>query len=219
MPLKVNFVIWTVDKDGKRIPGAEPLLYKLRTPIEDFRVPAPGYPQGYWSDCQLDWTTMVMDQLTSQATPIGPMAALSDKYAKRKARKYGADQPILIASGDMFEGFFSGPDHVFRETAMGVTFGNQNPRAGYHFRGHETPTPLPRRPLGMTDEQFGPRRRSAAVRYCAAGYRQEGFRVAKEAGVNLTRTQATLVGKMVLGGGYGNLAPPAAGIGQPAMPI
>ena len=102
---------------------------------------------------------------------------------------------------------------------MGVTFGNQNPLAGYHFRGHETPTPLPRRPLGMPDEEFGARRRSAGARYCAAAYRQEGFRVAKEAGVSLTRPQASLAGKMVLSGGYGNLAPPAKGLNQLAMPL
>jgi hypothetical protein len=216
--LKFAMNLYTVDADGKRYPGVKPILFRLKTPIEDFREAAPGFPQGYWWNVQTRLSTNVMREISDQATPIGPFAALSEKYEKRKAKKYG-EQPILIASGEMLEGFFSGSDHVFEEGPMGMKWGNRNPLAGYHFRGHlagegGAKSTLPRRPLGMPPEDFGGTLQSDAVRYVGARYRIAGFRVGKEAGVGLTRVQASQVGKMVLGGEYG-----AVPLAQTAAPI
>jgi len=216
--LKFSMTLWTVDKDGKRYPGAAPIAFRLRTPIEDFRVSAPGFDRGYFWNVQSRLGMNVSQQMFSQATPIGPFAPLSDKppgkgYASWKRKKYG-EQAILMATGDLFLSFFEGADHVCEETAQNMKWGTTNPLAGYHFRGHTSPTPLPRRPLGMPPDDFGSMVQSDAARYVAARYRQEGFRVAKEAGVGLTRPQASQVGRMVLGGGYGALP-----IGQAAMGI
>ncbi len=230
--LKFAMSVYTVDADGNRYPGTKPILFRLRTPIQDFREAAPGFPQGFWWNTQLRLSTNVMNEITEQATPIGPFAPLSterrkDKhgrkipgtsYAEIKAKKYGA-QPILIATGEMLEGFFSGSDHVFEQSPMGMRWGNRKPLIGYHFRGHMrgqggARSTLPRRPLGMPPDDFGATIQSDAVRYVGARYRIAGFRVGKEAGVGLTRVQASQVGKMVLGGGYG-----AVPLAQTATPI
>lgn len=209
--LNFSMVVWTVLKDGTRIPDAEPILFLLETPIQDFRFPTRGFPQGYWWNAQLRLSTNVMEQITSQATPIGPLAALSEKYAKRKRHKYG-DQPILIATGGMLADFFEGPNHIFEEGPKGMKWGNRNPLIGYHFRGHATPTPLPRRPLGMPPDEFGPTVRSDAVRYCAERYREQGFRLAAAVPsetplATLTRAQATAGGRAYFGSLAGGMQP------------
>jgi hypothetical protein len=211
--LKFSMVVWTVDKEGKRYPSAAPIAFKLATPIQDFRRSAPGFEQGLWFDTALSLQQNVADQMVEQATPIGPLAALSEEYAKRKAKQHpGA--PILVASGEMFRGFFSGADHVFIEGPQGMQWGNRNPLAGYHFRGHETPTPLPRRPLGMPPADFGKTvLRPKFVRYCNAAYRQEGWRVAASRGETIDRVTATQWGKESF------MAAPAMPLTAPAMPI
>jgi hypothetical protein len=216
--LKFAMNVYTVDVDGKRYPGVKPVLFRLKTPIQDFRTPAQGFAQGYWREVAADLERNVTQEMFDQATPIGPFAPLSEEYEKRKAKKYG-DQAILMATGQMFMSFFEGADHVWEEGPMGMRWGTQNPLAGYHFRGHlagqgGAKSTLPRRPLGMPATEFGSTIQSKAVRYVAARYRQEGFRVASESGVSLSRVQASQVGKMVLGGGYG-----AVPIGQAAAEI
>ena len=187
--LRFSLVVWSKDKDGKRWPSATPVFFRIKTPLQDFRPPAPGFPQGLWWQYQKRLSSNVMSQMVDQATPIGPMTELSPEYAKRKEKKYPGN-PILIASGGMFQGYFDGADHVFEETPQGMRWGNQNPLAGYHFRGHQTPTPLPRRPLGMPPDDFGGALQSDGVRYMRARYRQEGFRMAKSRGEKISSATA-----------------------------
>jgi hypothetical protein len=221
--LKFAMNVYTVDANGKRYPGTKPILFRLRTPIEDFREAAPGFPQGYWREVAMDLERNATQEMFNQATPIGPFAPLSDNppgkgYASRKEKKYG-DQAILMATGQMFMSFFEGADHVWEEGPMGMRWGTRNALAGYHFRGHlagegGARSTLPRRPLGMPPDDFDRTVQSAAVKYVDARYRIAGFRVAKEAGVDLTRVQASQVGRMALGGGYG-----AVPLRQEAMPL
>jgi hypothetical protein len=94
-----------------------------------------------------------------------------------------------------------------------MRWGTTNPLAGYHQRGHETPTPLAQRRLWDPDPEFAGELQSDATRYVGARYRQEGFRVGKELGRKFDRVQASKVGFAELGG-FG-----AAPIGQAAQAI
>lgn len=224
--LRFSMVVWTVDKDGHRYPSAAPLMLKLKTPVKDFRVSAPGFERGLFPVWATDCEQVVRMVAADKGGPRGTWAPLSTKrrkdkhgreipgtsYAEIKRKKYPG-MPMLVARGDMIQSFWGGPNHVFEQTAMGMKWGTTNPLAGYHQRGHETPTFLPTRRMWDPGPEFARAMQSDAVRYLAARYRQEGFRVGKELGVKLSRVQASRVGFAELGG-FG-----AAPIGQAAMPI
>jgi hypothetical protein len=210
--LKFSMVVWTVDKDGKRYPGAEPILFRLKTPIEDFRAPAPGFGSGFWAATEERMVEQVYRTFVQRGGATEQWPGLSEKYGKRKAQKYPGS-PILWQTGAMISSFFGGEGHVFEQSAMGMRWGSTNPLAGYHQRGHQTPTPLPQRRLWDPDAEFAGELQSDGARYVAARYRSAGFRVGKELGVTLTRPQASQVGFAQLGG-FG-----AAPIGQAALPL
>ncbi len=210
--LKFAMVVWTQLADGTRVPGAQPILFKLATPIQDFRVPAPGFGSGFWAAMEERMVYQVYRTFTMRGGESGQWPGLSDKYGKRKARKYPGG-PLLWASGAMMNSFFGGAGHVFTQTAMGMNWGSDNPLAGYHQRGHTSPTPLPQRRIWDPDPEFAGQLQSDGARYVAALYRAAGFKIGKELGVKLTRVQASQVGFAELGG-YG-----AAPIGQGAIPL
>ena len=205
-------IVWTVDKDGKRYPGAEPIFFRLKTPIGDFREPAPGFGSGFWAAMEERMVEQVQRTFTMRGGEAGQWPGLSDKYAKVKARKYPGG-PLLWASGAMMNSFFGGAGHVFTQTAMGMKWGSENPLAGYHQRGHTSPTPLPQRRIWDPDPEFAGQLQSDGARYVAARYRAAGFKIGKELKQKFTRLQASRVGFAELGG-YG-----AAPIGQGAIPI
>jgi hypothetical protein len=200
--LQFSMVVWSVDKGGQRTLGAEPILFRLRTPLKDFTVPTQEFRQGLWAAMEELMVEQVYWTFMARGGATGPWAGLSEKYAKRKAAKYPGS-PLLWASGAMMSSFFGGTGHVFEQGPLGMKWGTLNPLAGYHQRGHGSPTPLPQRRLWDPPETFGGNLESTAVRYCAERYREQGFRIGKEAGVSLSRPQASLAGKLVLGGGYG----------------
>jgi hypothetical protein len=206
--LNFSMVVWTRDKGGKRILGAEPIAFRLRTPLQDFRVATRGFPAGFWDRARERMQDELMETAGEQGGASGAWAALSDKppgrgYASRKRKQYG-EMPILQASGAMLASFFGGSDYVFEQSATAMRWGSKNPLAGYHQRGHLTPTPLPQRRLWDPGPELRTGIRSDAVRYCAERYREQGFRLAGavpgETAWTPTRAEATAAGRAFFAG-------------------
>jgi len=175
------------------------LFFRLKTPIQNFMASAPGFPQGLWGKYEGEFKQTVLEAFSGQGGASGPWAHLSPEYAERKGKKYpGAT--ILQADGQLLASFFGGGDYVYEPRALGMRWGSRNPLAGYHQRGHESPTRLPQRKMFDPDADFIGRLRSAAVRYVQAAYRAAGFRIAKETYgpaeyAGITRPEASALGR------------------------
>jgi hypothetical protein len=165
------------------VQGTETLFFRMTTPLKDFSAPAAGFPGGLWPRFEEELQKQVIAQFAESGGPSGAWPALSDKppgkgYASRKATQYpGAG--ILVASGELMASFVQGgAGHVFESRPMGMTWGSTNPLAGYHQRGHSTPTPLPQRKLFDWDSGLAGNLRSASLAYMRARYRQVGIALA-----------------------------------------
>jgi hypothetical protein len=211
--LKFSMVVWSVDADGKRYLGTQPLFFKLKALVEDFRVPTRGFPTGLFAS---GWRPRLQDSvlktILNEGGASGPWAGLSTKrrrdkhgreipgtsYAEIKAKKYPGSQ-ILQRTGAMLRSLFTGEDYVFEEDARNMKWGSSDPVVGYHMRGHSSPTPLPRRMV------YDPNARelqldlmSDGLRYENERGREAGFAEAKTLGLKLSRPQASRLGMAVL---------------------
>jgi phage gpG-like protein len=117
---------------------AELMLEALVEAVEDF---SPVWPKV---------ERIIMDMERQQFKTEGKFggeewAPLNESYAEYKRKVYGS-KGILVASGTMMQSLTSkGQGHYMNSGPNFVEVGTTIPYAGYHQRGHETPTKLPKR--------------------------------------------------------------------------
>ena len=196
------------------IAGTETLAFKLDEPLRDWSVPTQGFPGGLWGFFRGEFGQEVEDAFSAQGGASGPWAPLSTTpppkggNAATKARKFGGSQ-ILQATGGLLGSFFGGAGFRYESRPMSMTWGSDNPLAGYHQRGHAAAgghtTRLPQRKIWDPDAGFFGRLRSGAVRYMNARYRRQGFRLMGDASENplriISRAEASAAGRAWFTGG------------------
>jgi hypothetical protein len=118
---------------------AEAMLRGMGVAVDDL---TPAWPQV---------EKIVMDMERQQFDTEGAYGGeqwepLNEGYAAYKRRQYG-DSRILRATGATFKSLTQrgAPGHYYNAGPAYVEVGTTLPQAGWHQRGHDKPTPLPRR--------------------------------------------------------------------------
>ena len=93
----------------------------------------------------------IQTNFIKQGTDLYRWPDLSEKYAKRKAKKYPG-KSMLIASGDMFDSLVNGKDGAVNIlTKLRLEYGSTLPTVYWHMKG--TPKMPKRPPMAVTRKQ------------------------------------------------------------------
>lgn len=160
--------------------------YLIRTGIKPWLFGNHSFGKGDWTEGQFE--------SEGKIGAHGAWAPLTPAYAEAKYKKWG-NQPILIASGRLYQSLFYAEGQL---QPLSMTFGTDVPYALFHQTGYRSRSGrmVPARRIFDPDARFNTMVRRQSTRAIVTIARRYGFSIASSLGLeNISAAEALAIGR------------------------